>query len=380
MQNGHIEINIDTAISRAAEPGISQAVAVPRAGMSFLKHTNKPLPPTLQKSSNIFHNTASAMRAVLYASRPCSLRLTRSVSSRAFFVACPQVVGVISQRASHLNKLRRKRMSVIKKEYHQIKDCIKPGDVIAFSGDNPVSQVIKAVTDGQISHVAVVLAVGLSIDRNSDRNCFNLVAEASHEGVRITSLSGLQKAYKGKIWWLPLSCECRERLEQNFSCFCDLLINNDGKPYDYAQAIMEGLEELIGDRYAAVRSAGDLFSLLIGSNGRKFIRRLINHVQVEDINSMQDFKDRLIKALSDPTLTSTEPAEDVKRQFCSELATRALKVGGVLPDTDNIDPERVTPSELCQFKIYEKCIQFKGDCNPEEINDFNSKDPCQWQE
>ena len=89
-QNGHIEINIDTAISLATELGTSQAGTAPRTGMSSLKHANKPLvvplPFTLQKLSKIFHNSVSAMIAVLYSSRPRAFRFARSVSSRLFLL------------------------------------------------------------------------------------------------------------------------------------------------------------------------------------------------------------------------------------------------------------------------------------------------------
>ncbi len=272
-------------------------------------------------------------------------------------------------------------MPVVEKKYCEIRDCMKPGDVIAFSGDNLISGVIKSATDGQISHVGIILAVGLSIDGDPDHDCFNLVAEATAEGVRIINLSGLQRAYKGKIWWLPLSCEYRENLKSNFPKFCNFLLEKDGEPYNYAQAIMEGLEELIGNRNLLVRSARSLFSLFTVDNGIELIDGWINDVEVKDIKDRSDFKNRLIQALTgDSKSESTTPEEDAKKYFCSELATHALKVGGVLPDTDNIDPERVNPSELCQFKIYEKCVQFKGDDGLEEINDFNSKDPCQWQE
>lgn len=85
-------------------------------------------------------------------------------------------------------------MSSKLKLYSEIKNCMKPGDIIAFSGENLVSQGIKSVTEGQISHVGVILAVELSIEGDPDHNCFNLVAEATAEGVRIISLSGLQRA------------------------------------------------------------------------------------------------------------------------------------------------------------------------------------------
>lgn len=272
-------------------------------------------------------------------------------------------------------------MPVVEKKYCEIRNCVKPGDVIAFSGESLISEGIKSITEGDISHVGVILAAGLSIDGAPDRDCFNLIAEASPEGVRIISLSGLQQNYKGKIWWLPLSCEYRRKLESNSSDFCNFLLEKDGEPYDYAQAILEGLAELFENRNDVLRSVGGIFSQFAADNGRTFIEVLIGDATVKDINNVSDFKNRLIQALTgNSRLQDISKKEDAKRYFCSELVTHALKVAEVLPKTDNIDPKRVTPSELCQFKIYEKCVQFKGDGDPEKIKDFNSKDPSQWQE
>ena len=262
-----------------------------------------------------------------------------------------------------------------KKGYDEIKNCMQPGDVIAFSGENIISECIKIVTEGQISHVGIVLDVDVAIDGNS----LILIAEADAEGVRIISLTGLQKAYEGKIWWLPLSCESREKLKPNLSCFRDFLICKDGKPYDCAQAIMEGLAELIGDSNHLVRLVRKLWSLFTRGKGIEYIEAFIDDDQVEQIKNKKDFRSRLIQALrGNSRLEGSKGNEDAKKYFCSELVTHALKIGGVLPDKDNIDPKSVTPNELCQFNIYKKCVQFKGDGTPEDVGDFNSKNPCEW--
>ena len=61
-------------------------------------------PLTLHKLSNILHRATSAVTAVLQ-SRPRPLRLARSVSSRAFFVAFPlPTCRGVSTRASQLHK------------------------------------------------------------------------------------------------------------------------------------------------------------------------------------------------------------------------------------------------------------------------------------
>ena len=231
-------------------------------------------------------------------------------------------------------------MTAVIKKYCEIKDCMKPGDIIAFSGKDLISEVIKLVTEGQVSHVGIILAVGLPIEGDPDGNCFNLVAESTEEGVRIISLSGLQRAYNGKIWWLPLSGESREKLESNFSTFCKSVIEKDGYPYDYSQAIMEGLQELSEKRNDFLRVTGkSLVSPLI-SNGIELINTWVTDDRVTGIKSIADFGKEFIQALVDNRrLKSITEEAAAKRYFCSELATCALQVVGVLPNTDNIDPE-----------------------------------------
>ena len=216
-------------------------------------------------------------------------------------------------------------MPVVEKKYCEIRDCMKPGDVIAFSGKKALSETIKWATRSNVSHVGVVLQYRLIVDGKPEGRVFNQVAEATDSGVKIVNLSGKQQAYEGEMWWLPLSGESRGRL--NFNNFSGFLIDSEGAPYD---------------------SLPTLFK------------------------SWQDDLDVLPDVLPD-FLEITRNKEDFEAFFCSELVAGALEKGGVI---ENVNASEVTPIDLCRFNIYKKYVQFKGE--EKKIRGFNSVDPTNW--
>ena len=278
-------------------------------------------------------------------------------------------------------------MSVRKDTYANIKGDIKPGDVIAFSGEDLISEVIKLVTGSkEVSHVGVVLPTNLLINGKPQDDCLHLVAEANASGVRIVSLCSLQSEYNGKLWWLPLSCESRQRLQPNLKCFYDFLLKSDGSPYDYGSAIMEGLQELIGEQNRFLRLVNWFLDRLPGQDNQgNFADLLIEDSELEDIRNSEDIRIKLVDwFIQNPELAKIESEADVKKYFCSELATDALQHSGVFGDIERIDPETVNPLELCQFALYRGyyvLLQSDDSDQPDEdlpkIEDFNTKDPSQ---
>ena len=261
-----------------------------------------------------------------------------------------------------------------RKSYCKIKDCMKPGDVIAFSKDRPVSKFIELITDSEVAHVGVVLHATLLIGGEPQGKPLNLVAEATSSGVRISRLCGLQENYDGEIWWLPLSCESRETLKPNLNSFCQFLLDADGNPYDFENAIIEGLQELIGQKRSFLREAVDaVFSLFRRGNAQALFRELIDDSELADIQEERHLKTFLINWLiSYRKLANINSEEDVKKYFCSELVSEAFRCNGII---NVADAEAVNPIELCQFRIYaDDYVQFSGD-EDKEIEGFNSKSP-----
>ena len=248
------------------------------------------------------------------------------------------------------------------KEYHEIRDCMKPGDVIAFSRNHLVSKTIELVTDSEIAHVGVVLPSTLAVDEGPNKS-LNFVVEATASGVRIISLCGMQKNYDGEMWWLPLNCESRKTLEQDLNSFCEFLFDRDGTGYDVENAILEGLRTLMGE--------DSLFVELVGQISDSLHDRILSKItgsvkrdQLEEITDEESFKERIVKTAIDRLIAGNKVQESAKaesdqgkRYFCSELVAEAFQNHGLI---SNRDVQTVTPIELCQFDIYAKCVQFKG--------------------
>lgn len=219
-------------------------------------------------------------------------------------------------------------MPIVQKKYYEIRDCMKPGDVIAFSGKKAHSEIIKWATRSNVSHVGVVLQSRLIVDGKPEGRVFNQVAEATDSGVKIVNLSGKQQVYEGEMWWLPLSDEARSRL--NFNTFSRFLIDNEGADYDSLPTL---------------------------------------------IKSWRDDLDVLPDVLPD-FLEITRNKEDFEAFFCSELVAGALEAGGVI---DKLNASEVTPIDLCRFNIYTAdYFQFSGE--EKKIRGFNSVDPSGWGE
>ena len=212
-------------------------------------------------------------------------------------------------------------MRLKENKYSEIRDSMRPGDVIAFGGKALFSTVVKGVTDSKsVTHVGIIVQSTyepLSTDEDQ-RKFINRIMESdkSPDGrVCITErlLSQRVQTYRGEMWWLRLREDIRKRINpHNFTQFVFL---QQGKPYDLPQAIKAGI----------------------------------------------DFADE-----SGLTLNQ----ENFSKLFCSEFVAAALKKAGVLK---KINASEVTPIELCQYQIYDPCyVIFNGE--KKEIEDFNSCD------
>ena len=285
-------------------------------------------------------------------------------------------------------------MPLIQRRYCEIRDSIQLGDVIAFSGEGLISELIRLITGSQeVSHVGVVLPANLSINGEPQADCFHLVAEANASEVRIISLRSLLNQYKGKLWWLPLSSESRQRLQPNLNCFYGFLLSSNGSKYDYKSVIIEGLRELIAERNLFLRLGRWFWDRLRGNDNRQsFAELLIADSELENIGEPEDIRSQLVDwFIENSDLPEINNPEDVQKYFCSELVTHALQLGGVFAEVDQIDPETVNPLELCQFALYRSdYVLLQPDDldqsdDPDQSNEglpqiegFNTIDPSQW--
>lgn len=218
-------------------------------------------------------------------------------------------------------------MSIHLEKYREVRSLMQPGDIIAFGGRSKFSELIKFSTRSNISHVAVVFQSKMCND-DKDRY-FNQVIEATtyeqFSGVMLNKLSERIAAYKGEIWWLPLSVSARQKFNQNQAACFEFAWSQHRKPYDLPQALRSAVD--------TERDWG-LLDMMTRNN--------------EDFSSL----------------------------FCSELASAMLEAAKVLP---KINSSEITPIDLCRFNIFEdKFIQLKGQAT--SIRGYNSIDPMCWQD
>ena len=89
------------------------------------------------------------------------------------------------------------------RKYNAVRDEIKTGDLIAFSGRGFISSIIKLVTMSQISHVGIAI-----VGDSAFMGKVVCVAEVRMKiGVQINLLRPRLEEYKGKIWVYPLKEE-----------------------------------------------------------------------------------------------------------------------------------------------------------------------------
>lgn len=210
-------------------------------------------------------------------------------------------------------------------EYGQVRNKMRAGDVIAFSGKGDFSEIIKWATRSDVSHVGVILQSKLLIDDKPQAGFFNQIIESTSlngfSGVSISRLSDRLVNYDGEIWWLPISDTIRDKM--NLTTFYNFLLHQEHKQYDLPQAVKAGI---------------DLFDKKI-------------------------LLDKL-----------TRNIEDFSRFFCSELVAAGLEECGAI---QHINSSEVTPIDLCMFSIYQSnYYQIQG--QPKEIRYFNTIPVSVW--
>lgn len=186
--------------------------------------------------------------------------------------------------------------------YQDIRQSLKTGDVIAFSGKGRVSEIIKWRTNSEYSHVGVVLdttvnELGKTIFLVESTSLINIPDEITKElwkGVQIHILSNRLKSYDGKAWVLPLKYPLKEQKKIEMQRWLRS-IHEEKIPYDTIQAIGAGADLL--DRLGLVNQP--------------------------DFSSL----------------------------FCSELVTKALQIADVVPPC--INPSEATPADVAKFSCFD---------------------------
>jgi hypothetical protein len=192
--------------------------------------------------------------------------------------------------------------------YEQIRHQIQPGDVIAFSGSDLPSGVVKIAMQSDYVHVAIALSTDTC---NADGDTV-LIAESHIDtslpsvgtgerilGAQVQWLSHRLAACESSVWWFalktPLSEESRSKMQSWLR-----KIEQERIPYDFVQAVGVGLDAL----------------------------------------GIEINNETCYSAL-----------------FCSELVTRALQISGVIDD--EINPSEQTPVDVIHFPCFRDAVLIK---------------------
>jgi hypothetical protein len=212
--------------------------------------------------------------------------------------------------------------TMARREYHDVRNEMRTGDVIAFGGSSIISRLTKRVSGSNVSHVAIVVQTRLR-DEEGDR-FDNLIIESTKRGgyfgVIVSPASEVIKRYVGDVWWLPLQQKPESR---NNADLADFLYRH---PKDTSN---RRVFDFFGGALA-------LFDCLDNVEGR-------------------------LKGI-------TYTPEELSKFFCSELVAHGLEHAGIL-QVDNAS--EISPIDLCRLHIYKpEYFQLKGE--PREIERFNS--------
>jgi hypothetical protein len=193
--------------------------------------------------------------------------------------------------------------------YESVRSRIKPGDVIAFSGQDLPAQVVKVATQSPYVHVAIVTWV----DQRADRNNGILIAESHVDaslpsvgtgdrclGVQFQWLNDRMDTQPPPIWWMPLKLPLAAESLAQMQCWLQQ-VEDQKTPYDFKQAIGAGL-----------------VSLKMGISNR----------------------------------------DDASALFCSELVTRSLQIAGVVDAKINASEQ--IPANVVQFDCFEPPVLIKS--------------------
>jgi hypothetical protein len=196
------------------------------------------------------------------------------------------------------------------KLYHEHRNSMKTGDVIAFSGRGRISKIIKWKTKSPYSHVGVVMdtqiqgGIGKAVLMMESTALCPHADDLSGEfvnGVQLHFLSKRLEHYDGQAWWLPL----RELLPHYAAFNMQMWLRE------------ERVKRVPYDAIGAIGAGADLLDWIPG-------------VQ------------------NDPDFSSL---------FCSELVTKALQIAGVV--NDNINPSEQTPADVSLFPCFGNVIKIK---------------------
>lgn len=109
---------------------------------------------------------------------------------------------------------------------------MKAGDIILFSGDGVVSNLIKFVQMSKWSHVGVMLSDFELLESTTLTNVTSVMSDTKVKGVQVVNLAERIKSYSGEVAVRPIICASEFRLEYIEKTLKAFAVLHHGKPYE----------------------------------------------------------------------------------------------------------------------------------------------------
>lgn len=126
-------------------------------------------------------------------------------------------------------------MELLRASFDEVKDELRPGDLLAFNGYESESRMIALVGRVPVSHTALVWQIGPQGP---------ILMEAVGVGVRRAQVGSRIEGYNGDVWWIPLSDDARTYLD--LPALQQFLAEQEGKEFDVAQMLPAAIHLLDG--------------------------------------------------------------------------------------------------------------------------------------
>lgn len=191
--------------------------------------------------------------------------------------------------------------------YKEVRNQMKVGDLIAFSGKSNVSNIIKWKTKTDISHVGMVYDTDITgekrvelIESTSISALKDPYKKKFVKGVQRNYLSDVIDSYDGQVYWLPLKRKISKGKE---AAMLSWLFTTWQEEVDY-------------DAKGAIKAGLKIIELL-----------------------------------------GIERQPDFSTLFCSEMVARAYQIAGLLDE--NINASRQTPADTENYVFLNPRVQIK---------------------
>lgn len=205
--------------------------------------------------------------------------------------------------------------------YDKIRDSIKPGYQIVFSGDDTTSDIIKSSQKSAYSHCGTVISLRfadelpsrLFLIESTILNPNKDFSDTYKKGIQMALLSQRLESYDGQAWILPLKEPLKPQEQFNMVEWLLQRYGSESK-YSLAGAISAGIKNAKVSRWLA---------FVVHPFYYIFFRKAT-----------------------------------LKKFFCSELSVRALQVANRIDPLINASMQ--TPGLLSQFSCFSEPISLTG--------------------